>query len=93
MVLVGEKREAVLERLLPLGVGVRGGVVTFADILREQGHPHLLPFASDPFGNLFCFRYEGAAVSDVVFWDHETAGTMPVCKTFSELLKALHLPG
>ena len=56
---------------------------------QEHRAMKLLPFANDPFGNLFCFEYSGREVTGVVFWDHENGASSRVGSTFSEFVEAL----
>lgn len=86
------KREVVMERLVRLDAGSKENVTSVATAVRKLRQGNLVPFASDPFGNLFCFQYAGKVASAVVFWDHESGSTSVVCKTFSELLGLLHAP-
>ena len=86
------KREGVMERLVHLDPGTSDNVTRAATELRSRGQGDLVPFASDPFGNLFCFQFSGGSVSAVVFWDHEKNSTSRICKTFSEIIGLLRPP-
>jgi cell wall assembly regulator SMI1 len=86
------KREGVMERLVHLDSGTSDNVSSAATALRSRGQGGLVPFASDPFGNLFCFQFSGNSVIAVVFWDHETNSTSRICNTFSELVGLLRPP-
>lgn len=55
---------------------------TFKD---KNGKLSMLPFAIDPAGNFFCIKS-----GKVVFWDHETNVTIPVCGSFNALLNMLY---
>lgn len=83
-------REVVMERLLRVEAGAKGNLPSAAKALKKQGEQSLVPFGSDPFGNLFCFKYSGKTAKAVVFWNHENSSTEKICGTFSELLKSLH---
>jgi hypothetical protein len=54
----------------------------------------IIPFASDPFGNLICFDYKENPPS-VCFWDHEIASSdinssiSPICDNFLKFLAKL----
>lgn len=82
--------EAVMERLVRVDAGAAENVMSVATILRSRGLVNLVPFASDPFGNLFCFQFSGKSLSAVVFWEHENGSVSTICTTFSELLCLLH---
>lgn len=83
-------REVVMERLLRVEGDAKGNLASAAESLRKHGEPGLVPFGSDPFGNLFCFKYSGKSAKAVVFWNHEKGTTEKICGTFSELLQSLH---
>ena len=89
---VPNAREVVLERLLRLEAGAKENVLNATGVLRERGRKDLVPFARDPFGNFFCFRFVGKSADAVVLWEHEEGRSTPICKTFSELLRLLHSP-
>lgn len=56
----------------------------------------IIPFANDPFGNIYCFDYrESESNPVIVFYDHETdpdddMALTYVCDTFTELIESLH---
>ena len=86
-------REVILERLLAV-VSQNGTTISSANqALRSQGFQGLLPFATDPFGNLFCFTFqqEGEA-GPILFWNHETGTTQRICGSFTDLLGLLCEP-
>lgn len=64
---------------------------------RELGLPeHLLPFANDSSGNLFCFdltvlRTSPGANSPVYYWDHDLLEVERLAKTFDRFVN-LYLP-
>ena len=89
-VLLSGGREVVMERLLRIEAGAKGTLTSAAEALKKRGEQSLVPFGSDPFGNLFCFKYSGKMAEAVVFWNHENNSSSIVCGTFSELLKSLH---
>lgn len=49
----------------------------------------IIPFGKDPFGNLFCFDYQGVKEPSIIFWDHETGNTFPLSSSWTEFTKAL----
>lgn len=83
-------RELVMERLLRIEAGIKGNLTSTADALKKRDQQSLVPFGSDPFGNLFCFKYSGRTAKAVVFWNHESNTSSMICGTFSELLESLH---
>lgn len=86
-------REAVLNRLLRIESTAKGNVRSIAQAIWRERKVNLVPFAEDPFGNLYCFEYSGRNLKSVVFWDHESNTASRICATFSELIAALHQPG
>ncbi len=86
------KGEVVVERLLSVTSAAKDAVSVATLVARQRHKPDLVPFASDPFGNLFCFHFVGKTASAVVFWDHERGTSTRICKTFSDLLNMLHEP-
>ena len=81
-------REIVMERLLRIEAGSKDNLESAAEALKKRGQ-NLVPFGSDPFGNLFCFKYSGKTAKAVVFWNHESNSSSMICGTFSELLESL----
>ena len=86
------RREAVVERLVRLDAGGGEDVPSAAAVLKDRGQGRLVPFASDPFGNLFCFQFARNAPSAVVFWEHESGSVSTICQTFTDLLALLRPP-
>ena len=86
------KREVIMERLMSVDAGAKDNVAAATLVARKRHQSNLVPFASDPFGNLFCFQVAGKTPSAVVFWDHESGALTGICKTFPELLGMLHEP-
>lgn len=67
------RKDAVLDHLLSL---IEGGddpslLNTYRNV-RDRLPSGIIPFASDPFGNLICFDYRDNPPS-ICFWDHEIA--------------------
>lgn len=50
----------------------------------------LVPFASAPGGDIYCFRSEGDVV-DLVLWDHESGASYLVAASFQDFLDRLEL--
>jgi hypothetical protein len=44
-----------------------------------------VPFASDPYGNLFCFNFN-SKIPDIYFWDHESNNVKKIFNNIDELL-------
>ncbi len=86
------KREAVMERLLRLDAEGGDSVQGATAILQSRGYENLVPFASDPFGNLFCFRFVGADGDFVVYWEHESGEVTTIAKSLSDFLEHLQHP-
>lgn len=85
-------RNVLLNRLLRVEADAVDSIKGRMDALRD-GHRvvNLLPFADDPFGNLFCFEYARREFEGVVFWDHEKNDAVNrICATFTELIDSLH---
>ena len=86
-------KNVVLNRLLRVEADAVDSIKDFIDAFRNynrNGNTNLLPFANDPFGNLFCFEYASREFKGVVFWDHEKNFTVKICATFTELIDSLH---
>ena len=55
-----------------------------------EGLPEgLVPFASEPGGNYFCFSAGHTGDMEIVFWFHEENRVLPVCGTFSEFVELI----
>lgn len=54
----------------------------------------LIPFATDPFGNLLCFDFrDNASSPKIIFYNCEESGSTlitPVCESFTDLLERLY---
>ena len=48
----------------------------------------LVPFASAPGGDIYCFRWKGESV-DLVLWDHESGESYVMAASFHEFLERL----
>ncbi|MFD2671210.1 SMI1/KNR4 family protein [Marinicrinis sediminis] len=94
-----EKEGAVFNRLLSYHPEKSTYILeTYEDIL-DRLVPHVFPFASDPFGNFYCFDYRQNPSGNqptIVYWDHEMTfidpfyALIPVCSSFTELLSMLY---
>ena len=62
--------ERVFGRLLPFVKSDDEFIVSIFETIKENLGKEMIPFAMDPSGNYFCFRYAGDK-SQVVFWNHE----------------------
>lgn len=89
-----EGREAaVFHKLLRIEKDAKEGIISVSEGLRGRLPVGYVPFASDPFGNYFCFAYPCIGEPTVVFWDHEEQSDdaiSPVCSSFEKLLLILH---
>ena len=57
----------------------------------------IIPFAQDPFGNLYCFDYRNKSTPIIVYWNHEEGMNNEnqfcfVADNFTKLLSMLYLP-
>ena len=83
-------RNVVLNRLLRVEADEIDNIKDCMDALRNTHRvANLLPFADDPFGNLFCFECSRQEMKGIVFWDHEKNDTVKICTTFTELVDNL----
>lgn len=89
---ISGRSDAVFEQLLRLDIQAPHGVIKVWNALRGRTKEELVPFASDPFGNLFCFDYSDHLPCSVVFWNHESGSSTFVARSFSALLEMLHPP-
>lgn len=66
--------------------------------MRGRLRDGVIPFGSDPAGNLFCFDYSNPISGEpsIVFWDHEfelgpqERAIFRICGSFAEFLSLLH---
>ena len=66
----------------------KGGIRDVYDWLKDQLPEKCIPFASDPFGNYFCFHYGKATDKPVIiFWDHEQNQPEVMATTFEGFLE------
>ena len=89
---VSGRQSAIFEQLLRLDIQAPYGVIKVWNALRGRAKETMIPFASDPFGNLFCFEYLDKKAYSVVFWNHENGISTFITQTFTELLEMLHHP-
>jgi hypothetical protein len=86
---VGEKKERVIKAFLTVHP-TKGGVKDVKEWLTGQIRETLIPFASDPFGNYFCFCYDNSRVEpEICFWSHETRQSEYLASSFNQFLKDL----
>ncbi|MDR6224016.1 SMI1/KNR4 family protein [Desmospora profundinema] len=50
----------------------------------------VIPFAKDPFGNMYCFDYRDSEEPTIVYWNHESGSITHVCDTFSKMESMLY---
>lgn len=84
-VMVG-KRECVVERLISWDKNAKANIHFWQKSLSDHG---IFPFASDPFGNVFCFDYSKGPNPNVVFWDHEEDRVTVVSENFDKFIASL----
>lgn len=93
------RSEAMFDQLLSYDATTKGYILNIYKYTRDRLADNIVPFASDPFGNLICFMFEEGEkdLISIVFWNHETAetgkyaGISKICSTFSELLSMLYV--
>lgn len=86
-------REVVFQELLSINLEDKNNLLQCSSVLKsEYGLHGVIPFASDPFGNLFCFEISEYMELKVVFWDHEEIdnSVIPITNSFEDLLCALY---
>ncbi len=72
-------------------------IETFVDV-KDRLNKGVIPFADDPFGNLYCFDYRrNPASSTIIYWDHELEPDdedqfVFVADSFTDLLNRLYEP-
>lgn len=59
-------------------------ITTALEVIKEKNE---LPFAVDPFGNLFCYNL---TTKKIDFWNHETDSFTSSDKTLSEFTESLY---
>lgn len=52
----------------------------------------VIPFATDPFGNLLCFSYMTPTVFTVTYLDMESGASTPITASFTSFLEGLRAP-
>ena len=69
----GKQKDVVIHHLLSLKEGGEDpSLVMIYRIVSDRLPKGIVPFASDPFGNLICFDYNTTPPS-VCYWNHEVA--------------------
>lgn len=82
-------KERVVKTFLTVHL-TKGGIKDVSEWLKSQLPDELLPFASDPFGNYFCFHYRKPNTEpSISFWHHETQQGEFVADSFIEFLGKL----
>lgn len=81
--------ERVFGRLLPFEKNDDEFIIEIYESIKESLGEQVIPFAVDPSGNYFCFKYENDS-SIVVFWNHEDNSIEFICNTFTDMLELLH---
>lgn len=91
--------ECVFNRLLSYDRTSKNYILGIYNVTRDRLADNVIPFASDPLGNLICFFFKekSAELRSIVFWDHEMLDAkkitvLKICDTFSELLSMLYDP-
>lgn len=79
--------ELVVDRLLDVKTSGSESIWAFRDI--PKGSTRLVPFALDPFGNLFCFSVENGKAGAVWFYNQESSKSVHLADTFQEVLAGL----
>ncbi|GHV37612.1 SMI1/KNR4 family protein [Synergistales bacterium] len=66
-------------------------ILTTWAILKDRLPSKCVPFASDSFGNYFCFDFSASGEPPVVFWDHEKMENAiePVVDSFEKFVAML----
>ena len=76
--------ERVFATVLSYNRGDSDNVYTSLDRFVKKG---LLPFGTDPFGNIFCIELKS---NKVVFWNHELDKTVPAHSSLSTFINSLY---
>lgn len=76
--------ERVFASVLSYNRGDSDNVYTSLDRFVNKG---LLPFGTDPFGNIFCIELKS---NKVVFWNHELDKTVPAHSSLSTFINSLY---
>lgn len=84
LVLLANGEEKVLDSLLSFNPNDDENVYDYAEHFRGAVKLEKLPFAKDPFGNLFCLEKD-----KVLYWEQETDEFYLVNESFGEFIKKL----
>lgn len=79
----------VFKSLLSFNPNDRENIFNTKECLKDELPENLIPFATDPAGNLICFKYTSGNTS-IVYWMHETEEIHDICETINELLNNLY---
>ena len=89
------RKDVVFDSLLNLNEGGDDpSLIETYNNVKDRLPKKIVPFASDPFGNLICFNFNKNPAS-ICFWDHEISAInidksiTPVSKSFTDLLNML----
>lgn len=84
---MGENKGMVFGGLLSFNEGDEDSIYDYIGLFEIEPRKKLkmFPFGVDPAGNFLCVK-EGK----IVFYDHETDRTIPVCDTFTQFLSMLY---
>ena len=89
----------VFNNLITLSRKDENSMVEIYKFVSESASNLIVPFATDPAGNYFCFKYKDSRDRNpvVVFWDHENwnapVNSLKVlAKSFTDLVSKLYEP-
>ncbi len=87
---IPERNECVFNRLLSFSKN-ESTILKVVLQLSDRLPKNLIPIASDPFGNYYCFGYT-TYVPKIVLWCYETANKLFVADPFAKMIEMLYLP-
>lgn len=82
-----ENKNKVFGGLLSFNEGEDDNIYDFVELFenKEKTGLTMFPFGIDPAGNFYCVKDK-----KIVFYNHETNQTVPICDTFTQFIKMLH---
>ena len=87
VVRINDGTERVIKTLLTVHP-TKGGIRDVYDWLKDQLPEKCIPFASDPFGNYFCFHYaKSTDEPTIIFWNHEQKRPEVLATSFQHFLE------
>lgn len=92
VVALSDGRELVVKSFLNMDPAAKGGVLDVKGWLKDILPDNVVPFANDPFGNYFCFKYKRLtrkAELKVYYWNHENRELSFVADSFEGFLGKL----